>query len=149
MANGSGPHSELGHGGGDDAAPGPDGQPRAGRAWYGAGRAAAEGEEGGGATASGENEQQNGVAAQGSQAAAANPGSLPPHYKCKILGIQEAQVLREAKPRLGRPGRGKAHGANETGTMVSGKTESGLLVIGGVLIGVGVNGATPTTQSLT
>ena len=71
------------------------------------------------------------------------------HYKCKILGIQEAQVLREAKPRLGRPGRGKAHGANETGTMVSGKTESGLLVIGGVLIGVGVNGATPTTQSLT
>jgi hypothetical protein len=71
------------------------------------------------------------------------------HYKFKILGIQEAQVLREAKPRLGRPGRGKAHGANETGTMVSGKTESGLLVIGGVLIGVGVNGATPTTQSLT
>ena len=77
MANGSGPPSELGHGGGDDAAPGPDGQPRAGRAWYGAGRAAAEEEEGG-ATASGENEQQNGVAAQGSQAAAANPGSLPP-----------------------------------------------------------------------
>lgn len=73
------------------------------------------------------------------------------HYKFKILGTQlrEAQVLGEAKPRLGRPGRGKAHGANETGTMVSGKTESGLLVIGGVLIGVGVNGATPTTQSLT
>lgn len=71
------------------------------------------------------------------------------HYKFKILGIQEAQVLREAKPRLGRPGRGKAHGANETGTMVSGKTENGLLGIGGVLIGVGVNGATPTTQSLT
>ena len=102
MANGSGPHSELGHGGGDDAAPGPDGQPRAGRAWYGAGRAAAE-EEGGGATASGENEEQNGVAAQGSQAAAANPGSPPPG--------DPLQVQDPWNPAAGSTGLGRSEAA--------------------------------------
>ena len=60
MASGLGPNPDPGRGEDDGNAPGPEDQPRAGRAQYGAGRNAADGD--GSATASGEHVPQNGVA---------------------------------------------------------------------------------------